>query len=292
MSKQIKPFYTLNAYQTSLVLDCRNNAPAIVYWGPRLSEHTQSDSLAQLSQFEEAPASPRQQAPVSLSPELGLGFQGNPGIEVHRQGQQWGLYTQIKSVTESDNQLTITSLSESADIVITHSLGLDPISGVLTASTQLTNTGDTKLSLQQCYAPSIPLPMHLTKILGFKGRWANEFQVQSIDRFIGAYVRENRSGRTSHDSFPGVIVHAEHTNESVGEAYGFHLGWSGNHQMRIEEQSSGRAYAQLGELLYPGEICLKPNQSYQSPTLYGATSQQGLNGLSHCFHRYIRSHLL
>ena len=58
---------------------------------------------------------------------------------------------------------------------------------------------------------------------------------------------------------------------------------SGNHQMRIEEQSSGRAYAQFGELLYPGEICLKPNHSYQSPTLYGATSQQGLNGLSHCF---------
>ena len=54
-------------------------------------------------------------------------------------------------------------------------------------------------------------------------------------------VRENRSGRTSHDSFPGVIVHSEHTNESAGEAYGFHLGWSGNHQMRIEEQSSGRA---------------------------------------------------
>ena len=88
-----------------------------------------------------------------------------------------------------------------------------------------------------------------------------------------------------------MIVHSEHTNESVGEAYGFHLGWSGNHQMRIEEQSSGRAYAQFGELLYPGEICLKPNQSYQSPTLYGATSQQGLNGLSHRFHRYIRSHL-
>ena len=291
MSEQIKPFYTLSAYQTSLVLDCRNSAPAILYWGPRLSEHTQSDSLAQLSQLEEAPASPPQQAPISLSPELGLGFQGNPGIEVHRQGQCWGLCTQIKSVTESNNQLIISSISTSGDIAVTHILALDGATGVLTASTQLENRGDTDLSIQQCNAPSVPLPMHLTKILGFRGRWANEFQVQSIDRFVGAYVRENRSGRTSHDCFPGVIVHAEHTNESVGEAYGFHLGWSGNHQMRIEEQSSGRAYAQFGELLYPGEICLKPNHSYQSPTLYGATSQQGLNGLSHCFHRYIRGHL-
>jgi len=84
MSEQIKPFYTLSAHQTSLVVDCRDNAPAILYWGPRLSERTVSDRLAQLSTSQEAPASPPQQAPVSLSPELGLGFQGSPGIEMHR----------------------------------------------------------------------------------------------------------------------------------------------------------------------------------------------------------------
>ena len=121
--------------------------------------------MAQLSQLEEAPASPPQQAPISLSPELGLGFQGNPGIEVHRQGQCWGLCTQIKSVTESNNQLIISSISTSGDIAVTHILALDGATGVLTASTQLENRGDTDLSIQQCNAPSVPLPMHLTKSL-------------------------------------------------------------------------------------------------------------------------------
>ena len=203
MSKQIKPFYTLNAYQTSLVLDCRDNAPAILYWGPRLSERTEPDRLAQLSQLEEAPASPPQQAPVSLSPELGLGFQGNPGVEVHRQGQCWGLCAQIKSVTESDNQLTITSLSESADIVITHSLGLEPITGVLTASTQLTNTGDTELSLQQCYAPSIPLPMHLTKSLALKAAGPMSFKCNPLTVLLAPMCVKIAVGARPMTAFQG-----------------------------------------------------------------------------------------
>ena len=68
--------------------------------------------------------------------------------------------------------------------------------------------------------PVYQFPSITAKFLVSAGRWGNEFQLQSIDRFMGAYVRENRSGRTSHDSFPGVIVHTEQTNESSGSAYG------------------------------------------------------------------------
>ena len=291
MSIDIKPFYTLNTDRSSLVVDCRSNAPAILYWGARLGDQTAVEMLTMLSTPQEAPASAAEQAPISLSPELGIGFQGNPGIELHRQGRQWGLYTQIQSVQEGNNQLFISSESEPLGVRISHHLGLDPATGVLTASTQLTNIGDTDLFLQQCHAPCIPVPMDFNKILGFKGRWGHEFQLQSVDRFVGAYVRENRSGRTSHDSFPALVIHTAHTNETKGEAYGLHLGWSGNHQIRVEEQSSGRAYAQLGELFYPGEMCLAPTESYQSPTLYGVSSDQGFNGLSAGFHRYVRAHL-
>lgn len=291
MSINIKPFYTLSTDSSSLVVDCRGNAPTILYWGVRLSEHTAAEMLAQLSISQEAPASAAEEAPISLSPELGIGFQGNPGIELHRQGQHWGLYTQIQSVNEADNQLFIVSESALLGVRIGHHLGLDPATGVLTASTQLTNIGNSDLCLQHCHAPCIPVPMHFNKILGFKGRWGNEFQPQSIDRFVGAYVRENRSGRTSHDSFPALVVHTEHTNETRGEAYALHLGWSGNHQLRVEEQASGRAYAQLGELFYPGEIILAATESYQSPILYGVTTDQGFNGLSRDFHRYVRTHL-
>ena len=292
MSAAATHFYTVHSQHSSLVLDCGSNGPAIVYWGVRLDQGTSPEMLALLATQQEAPACQPQEAPISLSPELGAGFQGNPGIQVHRGGTGWAVSAQITSVTQdSDTHLTIVSVCEGTQIRVTHRIGLDADSDLLTASTELCNLGDSRLWVEQCNAPSIPVPVHYNKILGFQGRWAKEFQLQPVDRFMGTYLRENRSGRTSHDSFPGVIIHTEQTSESVGAAYGLHLGWSGNHHLRVEEQFTGRAYAQLGELFFPGELSLEPSQSYCSPVLYGASTNNGLSELSGCFHRYIRSHL-
>ena len=304
MSEQIQPFYTVHSLHCSLVLDCRGsaegikNGPAILYWGARLGADTTPEMIALMGTRQEAQACMPEEASIALSPELGAGFQGNAGIQVHRNGGQWASYSQIESVTEDgdgnankSSTLTVVSICPATQIKITHRLALDHQSDVLTATTQLTNIGDSTLWVDQCSAPSIPVPMHYNKILGFAGRWGNEFQRQPVDRFMGTYLRENRSGRTSHDSFPGVILHTEQTNEGAGAAYGLHLGWSGNHQIRVEEQFVGRAYAQMGELFFPGELSLEPNESYCSPTLYGASTQSGLSSLSQCFHRYIRSHI-
>ena len=296
MSEQIQSFYTVHSLHCSLVVDCRGsgdgNGASILYWGARLGAGTTPEMLALIATRQEAQACMPEEAPIALSPELGAGFQGNAGIQVHRDGRQWASYSKIESVTQSDDgALTLVSICPATEIKVTHRLALDQQSDVLTASTELTNIGDQCLWVEQCNAPSIPVPMHYNKILGFAGRWGNEFQRQPVDRFMGTYLRENRSGRTSHDSFPGVILHTEQTNETAGAAYGLHLGWSGNHQLRVEEQFVGRAYAQMGELFFPGELSLQPNESYCSPTLYGASTENGLSALSQCFHRYIRSNL-
>ncbi|MDE0747065.1 MAG: alpha-galactosidase [Porticoccaceae bacterium] len=289
MTKSIESFYTLNSRHCSLVVDCRGNAPAILYWGPLLAGASSPAMLALLATRQELQACRPQDAPIALSPQAAAGFMGSPGVQVHRNGQQWAVFTQICSVSPTDDELVIVSRCQGSDIELTHYLGLHKATDVLTATTTITNRGTSTLWVDRCDAPCIPVPMHYTKILGFTGRWANEFQLQTLDRFAGAYVRENRSGRTSHDTFPGVIVHAEHTNEQTGAAYGLHLGWSGNHHVRIEEQHSGQAYAQLGELFYPGELSLEPGQMYCSPMLFGASTAHGLSALSASFHGYVRS---
>lgn len=292
MPISLQPFYTIHSQNCTLVVDCRSNAPAILYWGARLSEDSSPDMLSLLATRQEVQACMPEEAPIALSPELGAGFSGSAGVQIHRGGAQWAVFSQIQSVTvEPNNRLSIVSKCKGTEIELIHCLQLDTSTDVLTATTQLTNIGQSKLWVDRCDAPCIPVPMHYNKILGFKGRWAKEFQTQSIDRFMGAYVRENRSGRTSHDAFPAVIVHSDQANESDGEAYGLHLGWSGNHHLRIEEQFVGRAYAQFGELFFPGELSLEPGESYCSPVLYGASSNTGLTDLSACFHQYIRENL-
>ena len=291
MAPSIKSFYALHSCNCSLVIDCRGNAPAILYWGSRLSEATSPDMLSLLATRQELQACQAQEALITLSPEAATGFMGSPGVQMHRSGRQWAIYAKTKSVNLVDNQLTIISQCHGAEIQLTHCLALHASTDVLTATTAITNIGSSALWLDRCDAPCIPVPMRYNKILGFTGRWANEFQQVSIDRFPGAYVRENRSGRTSHDSFPGVVVHTEDTNESSGSAYGLHLGWSGNHQLRIEEQHTGQAYAQLGELFFPGEMSLEPGEKYCSPTLYGTSTAHGFSAISESFHGYVRASL-
>ncbi|MBT8092792.1 MAG: alpha-galactosidase [Gammaproteobacteria bacterium] len=288
----IRSFYTLHSENSSLVVDCRGNAAAILYWGSRLAAATTPEMLAHLVARPAAPAKPEIEPPIALSPEAGAGFPGSAGIQVHRDGKQWGVYSKIEAVNEVDEErLTIVSACDATEIRIVHELGLDRDSNVLTAITEITNSGSSELSVAFCGAPSIPIPAYYDKILGFEGRWSNEFQLRTIDRFVGTYARENRAGRTSHDTFPGVILHASQTNERGGAAYGLHLGWSGNHSVRVEGLSDGRAYAQLGELLFPGELSLAPGDSYRSPKLYGTHTDQGLTGVSRNFHRFVRTHL-
>lgn len=287
----VRAFYTLNSEQSSLVIDCRGNAAAILYWGSRLPESTTPEMLATLATRQEAQARAEVEAPISLSPEYGAGFSGSAGIQIHRDGKQWGVYSRIEAVMDDDDQLTIASRCDATEISIVHRLRLDKDSNVLTASTEICNAGTSILSVEFCGAPSVPIPLHCNRILSFEGRWSNEFQVGTVERFPGSYLRENRTGRTSHDAFPGVVLHAQQTNESGGSAYALHLGWSGNHRLRVEELSDGRAYAQLGELFFPGELSLAPGESYCSPSLYGAHVDSGFSGVSQCFHRYARKHL-
>ena len=291
MINKIKSFYSLYSNNCSLVVDCRGDSPAILYWGSRLANTTSPDILALLATSQELQASLPQEAPIGLSPQSAAGFSGSPGVQLHRDGFQWAVYTRIESVSLIDNKLTIVSICQGTQIQLTHCLVLDYKTDVLAATTEIVNMGESSLWLNRCDAPCVPIPKHYSKILSLTGRWGNEFQSQSIDRFMGAYVRENRSGRTSHDSFPGVIVHTEQTNESSGSAYGLHLGWSGNHHVRVEEQFTGQAYAQLGELFLPGEMLLEPGQAYKSPVLFGASTDKGLSALSGAFHRHVRAKL-
>lgn len=291
MSEQIQAFYVLHSRSSSLVLDCRSNAATILHWGVRLDDATTPEMLALLTTRQEAPASVASEAPVALTPEFAAGFTGSAGIQVHRNGRDWNLYTTLQAVTSSSNEICLESYCEATQLRVIHRLALEEASDVLSATTEICNQGDGPLWVERCNAPCIPMPLHYDQILGFEGRWSKEFQLHQLDRFLGSYVRENRTGRTSHDSFPGVVVHTRQTNESIGGAYGLHLGWSGNHRISIEELSSGRAYAQLGELFYPGELSLESGESYRTPTLYGARTHNGFSGLSRCFHRFTRSHL-
>jgi alpha-galactosidase len=286
-------FVLLNGQHTSLIVDCLNKTPAILYFGKKLSEKTSFDMMKRLSTRQEAKCSVVVEAPISLSPLMGEGFTGAPGIEIFDNNIAWSIGGALTQVNQpNENEVYFESVDTLRQLSVKHYLQLNPRSDVLSATTELTNLGQTSVNVNWCAAPTIPMPLHIDQVMSFEGRWSNEFQRKSFDTFLGSFVRENRKGKTSHDNFPGMVMHNKLTHEQGGECYGFHLGWSGNHKMRAELLAEGRSYAQLGELLMPGEMILAPNESYVSPTLYTAYSNDGFSGLSHCFHQYVRQSLI
>jgi len=291
--KSLEDIIELNSKKTSLIIDCQNKTPSISYYGKKLSQQASSQMIALLATRQEAKCSMVIEAPISLSPLLGQGFTGAPGLEVLNGELAWstGLELQAISHVES-NKVIFESIDTLRQIKVVHTLQLDQSSDVLSSSSEIINLANKPLIINWCAAPTIPLPDHLTQIMSFEGRWSNEFQRKSLDLFLGSFVRENRKGKTSHDNFPGLVIHTAHTNEQSGECYGFHLGWSGNHKIRAELLAEGRSYVQCGELLLPGEVELLPEQSYLSPTLYSSYSANGFSGLSAGFHHYVRHHLL
>ena len=80
-------------------------------------------------------------------------------------------------------------------------------------------------------------------------------------------MRENRRGRTGHDSFL-LVAGTPGFTDRHGEVWAVHVGWSGNHEHSAERLPDSTGALGGGELLDPGEIVLGPGSSYETPWVY------------------------
>ncbi len=286
-------FVRLHSLSCSLIIECRRRTPAVRYYGRRLSDKTTDQMIADLTQRQEAKCALVEEVVLGLSPCVGDGFTGHPGFDIDDGGIAWSAAPRLIDVIQANEQsATFVSLDEFRSIEVHHHFTVDQATQVFSCQSVITNRAPHTLTVNNLAAPTIALADDMTKIMSFEGRWSSEFQTRSIDLFLGAYVRENRKGKTSHDNFPGVILHSPTTSEHAGKCYGFHLGWSGNHHTRVELLPEQRTYVQMGELLGRNEIRLETGQAYSSPTLYMSFSDSGFTSLSQQFHDFVRANIL
>ena len=281
----VPEFVRLDGAAVTLVLGTAGG-PAAIYWGPRLPDGIDPAGLVQLGHRGAAPASPAVPVVLALTPQAGDGWPGRPGLAAHRDGLGWASQCRLESVAATPATAVFVLRDAGNGLVLEHHLAI--MGDVLVASTRLTNAGVAALAVEWLAAPVLPIPGFVTDIIGFDGRWAGEFQARRQLRPQGSLVRENRRGRTSHDAFPGVIACTATCDEQQGLAYGWHLGWSGNHRLAVETLSDGRGLVTAEALLLPGEIRLAAGASLASPALYASVSDAGLSVLSQQFHHFVR----
>lgn len=285
MEKQIIHLTSNNA---SLVIKV-DRVPEILHWGARIG-HIDQDLLLST----ERPISQARldiDVPVTLCPELGSGYFNAPGIEGQRNSKDWAPVFETINIEASENTALFTLEDKIAGLQLEIDIKLDVETDVLQKQIKVTNIKSGKYNLDKL-ALTLPVTHNITELMTFHGRWCYEFHNQRIPFNHGGFIQESRRGRTSHENFPGLFAGSKDFSEQSGEVYGFHLGWSGNHQLRADVKSDGRRFVQASELLFNGEMVLEEGDSYTTPTMYACYSNTGLNGCSQRFQAFVRANII
>ncbi|MDD1782622.1 alpha-galactosidase [Enterovibrio sp. ZSDZ35] len=285
MNKQ--KLITLSGQDSQMIIELGDYAE-ILHWGQPVS--------GSLSGFRKALFRPvpygrlDNDVSMTLSPELGRGVFSSPGIEGHRNGQDWAPVFVIEKVEHEEGKVTTISVDARAGLRLTSELVMDAHDVVKVRHT----LGNLKEGIYQVnrLANTVPVPARANEIMAYYGRWVHEFQTVRQPLLQGGYQQENRRGRTSHEHYPALVVGTSHFTEMQGDVWGFHFAWSGNHRMRVDVKADGRRLVQAEVIYLPGEVALEKGESLTTPWLYASYSGAGLNGMSHHFHSHVREAVL
>jgi alpha-galactosidase len=277
----------LTGARCSVVVDLAGGVPTVRHWGMALEQTSELATLFAATDRPIPAGALDTEAPISLVPEHGDGFPGRPGLAGHRRGgRDWASRFTYASHELAEGRLTAVAVDPVTMLTIETRIDLGD---VLTVQLALRNDHPSERYLFDRLDATLPLPAHAEELLRFTGRWTRELQPYRTEFGYGAITSENRSGRTSHDHVPVLFAGSRGFGEWSGEVWGVHLGWSGNHAMFAELLADGRRYMQLGELFHPGEMSLRPGESYKTPPVIGTYSPAGLTEASWGFHRSVRA---
>lgn len=272
----------------SLVLACRNaGLPEVVYWGPALPENENLQVLAKAAVMDVTGGMVDENAPISLNPEASRTFPGQTGLSARdAAGKVLAPRFSFQSEERAGNELSLVYSDESCGLSLRFDLSLTEATSLFKLKAQLQSQED--IVVDWLAAPVLPVSAYADEMIEFSGRWCSEFLTNRLPFAPGARVRDNRTGRTDHAHFPGLIVCNPTTSNTAGEAFAFHYGWSGGHRMVAEELADGRRQVQFGHAF----ASLPTGTLFATAPLYATYSADGLNGAAVRFQRHVRSHIV
>ena len=127
-----------------------------------------------------------------------------------------------------------------------------------------------------------------TDIIHLDGSWARERFVTRQPISGGNISVESNTGISSSYYNPFIAVCDRATTELSGDAYGFGLVYSGSFVAGTEKNTYGTVRAYMGINPREFEWVLEGGESFSSPEVILAYSDEGLSGMSRRLHKIIR----
>jgi len=159
-------------------------------------------------------------------------------------------------------------------------------------SVEFRNIGNEKLILNKVLSMNVDLPDSDFEMINLAGAWARERHVVTRPVRMGIQGIASRKGVSIAEHNPFIALKRPCASENEGEVYGFSLIYSGNHMEIVEVDSCDMVRIQLG--IHPDgfEWPLLPGECFHSPEAVSVYSSEGLNKMSHVFHKLYRSRLV
>jgi alpha-galactosidase len=281
--------WRLDGPRQTLALSSENRRfPQVIYWGAPLPADEDLSDLAAANTLDVTGGMLDENPDVSLCPEAGRSFPGQPGLVVRDEdGTPLLPMFSLSTVVRNDTSLTITCHDTANELTYVAEIAMDMQTHIITMTA--TVRSDRPLHLHWLAAPVMRAPQAADEMIDFAGRWCGEFQLNRTAWSPGIRYRENRTGRTGHEHFPGLIIPCRGATNAQGDAYAFHYGWSGGHRMIAEELPDGRRQIQFG---HAARMETAPAKEFRSAPLYAVYSSDGLNGCAVSFQRHLRDRIV
>ncbi len=150
------------------------------------------------------------------------------------------------------------------------------------------NAGKQTLRLDKSASCVVNAPQG-KEIMHLHGGWARERQVERFTAPRGTFSISSNRGASGHDHNPFVALLDPTTTEFQGEVMGVSLVWSGSHLMEVDLNAFGSLRVVAG--IFPCAWQLKAGETFTLPEAVLVYSHEGLNGMSHIFHKLYRTRL-
>ena len=278
--------------QTLVLAADDKNLPSVVYWGASLPLDEDLELLFKAHKIDLTGGMLDENPDLSICPEAIRSFPGQAGTLIHNEnGKLLSPKFKFKEAFNEieENHGTLELIYEDLNYGLSYiaKFSVNQDSQLILAEAEI--NAKSPIRLNWLAAPVMPAPQLADEMIDFSGRWCGEFQQMHTPWHAGIHCRDNRTGRTGHEHFPGLFIPERGATHAKGNVYAFHYGWSGGHKMIAEELPDGRRQIQFG---HAADIETETKTSFSTAPLYLAYSSDGMNGCARAFQRHIRHHII
>lgn len=163
---------------------------------------------------------------------------------------------------------------------------------VITRSVRLINTGNLAFDIRRSLSCVVDFNNDHYDFITLNGAWGRERAIERCRLHHGKQGIDSRQGTSSHQNNPFVALVSSNADEDTGEAYGFHLIYSGNFFAQAEVNQYKHTRLVLGINPFDFSWTLEAGKEFTTPEVAMVYSSHGIGEMSRTYHDLYRNHLI